>query len=569
MQRREQYLLAGLLGFVVLWQGGGWLMSALFDPFETRGAELSRLQKAVTEKEDKMLLLARANKSLREWQAISLPPDDTAKSKQPSVLNAQRLYMQWLTDLSQICGFEGLKVSTGGGEARKGNIYLPVVVKVEAEARYEQLVRFLDLFYRTDLLHRVTSLHVSTKGVSEGDPPLTISLDAEGLALLDCPPRRTLFSHTKLAAQLSDHGTTLQVTDPDEFSKLKDFRIQIKNEFLDVTAVNGADWTVQRGVERTLPGAYPEGTSVELVRLKSGQSEQTLEDFRKLIATNIFVKPAPPYKMKLAPLGEKSFVRGKTTDFTIAALSYDTLLGKPDFFLVGSPPAGFKLDRSGKVTWKPGDDIPAGKYEINIEVRHPSAPQGSLAETIAVRVREPKAPPKLGSTKPPKVFLNREWKYRPELVLSDASPTGFTWKLGDRAPQGISINSQTGELSWIPGDAIPIGELTIPLVVTDSDTLLPQATNLSLKVDVQDDAAQFTRLTGIFAVGDNKRVMLTDQSTDRKTELHEGDAFAISDLSGKIKQIGRKYVIMTLGQRDVRWDVGQSLREAQSNVTDN
>ncbi len=566
MQRREQYLLGLLLTAVVIWQAGGWVTSALFGPFETRRTELTSLQKTVTEKEDKMLMLARANKSLRDWQASSLPPDDTAKSKQPSALNAQRLYLQWLTDLSHLCGFESLKV-TPGGEARKGNVYISVVVKIEAEARYEQLVRFLDLFYRTNLLHRVSSLHVSTK-VFEGDPTLMIALDAEGLALLDAAPRRTLFPQTKLSEPLSEEGTTLQVVESDSFPQEPDFRIQIKHEFLKVTGMNGNKWTVERGVERTTPASSSEESLVELVRLKPGQSERTLEEFRELIAKNIFVKPPPPYKMKLVPLGEKAFVRGRAIDFTIAATNYDTLLGKPEFELVGSPPQGLKLDRSGKVTWRPADDLPSGKYEVQIEVRHPSAPQGVLSETFAIRLRDPKAPPKFSATKPPKVFLNREWKYRPELVTSDSTPAKFIWKLGDRPPAGLTINAQSGELTWMPGDDVPIGEMAVPIVVTDSD-ILPQSTTLSLKVDVQDDAAQFTRLTGIFAVGDNKRVFLTDQSTDRKTELHEGDAFAISDLRGTIKQIGRKYVIMTLGQRDIRWDVGQSLREAQAGIKDN
>src|SRR4051812_13717131 len=102
MQSRGQYLFGGLLTALVVWQAGGWVSSAVFGPFETRRGDLTRLQKSVTEKEDKLLMLARANKSLKDWKLISLPPDDNAKSRQPTALNAQRLYIQWLTDLAQL-----------------------------------------------------------------------------------------------------------------------------------------------------------------------------------------------------------------------------------------------------------------------------------------------------------------------------------------------------------------------------------------------------------------------------------------------------------------------------------
>ncbi|WP_010584174.1 Ig domain-containing protein [Schlesneria paludicola] len=566
MQRRQQYLLGGLIAVVLIWQGSGWVASAIFGPFETRREELTRLQQAVADKGDKLLSLARARKLLKEWQAISLPPDDLAKSKKPSARDAQRLYMQWLTDLAQLCGFEELKVTTSG-QTQKGNVYIAVVVKLDAEAKYDQLVRFLDLFYRTELMHRVTSLTISNK-VFEGDPALKISLDAEGLALIAAPSRRTIFPQTVLDADISDSDTTLEVVSSTGFPKEPGFRVQVLNEFLKVVEMNGNRWTVERGVERTVPSAAAEGTTIDLVRMKPEQSERTLEEFRALIASNIFVKPPPAYRMKLMASGEKVLTRGKSLDFTIGVSGYDTSQGKPEFAVVGTAPPGLKLDRFGKVSWKPADDIPAGRYELKFEVRHPSAPQGQMAETQAIRLRDPKTPPKLVTDQTPKVYLNREWKFQPELTKSDDNPSTYTWKLGDRAPAGLAINAKTGELTWTPGDEIAIGELPVAMIISDNDSP-PQATTLTLKLNVQDDAAQFTRLTGIFALGDNKRALLTDQSTDRKTELHEGDAFAISDLQGTIKQIDRKFLIMTLGQREIRWDMGQSLREAQARLKGN
>ena len=563
MQRREQLLLGGLLSAVVIWQGSGWVSSAVFGPFQARSEKLRILQKSVVDKEDQLLLLSRARKSLKTAQLSSLPPD-AGKSKRPDALNAQRLYLQWLTDISQLCEFEELKV-TPDRRFPNGNAYVSVVVKLEAKARYEQLVRFLDLFYRTDLTHRITSLRVTTKEF-EGDPLLGVTLEAEGLAMLDAPPRRTLFSQTKLTEELSEDGTEIRVAGLDDFPKQSGFRIRIKNEFLTVAAVDGTNWTVERGIDRTVAASYPRGTLIELVRYKPDQPDRSSDEFSELVATNIFVKPAPPYKLKLVPFGDKPFVRGKPNEFSIGVLGYDTSKGKPEFTIVGTPPPGLKLDKSGKVSWKPGSDVKADKYPLTIEVRHRSSPQ-SLTETMTIRLRDSTPSPKLAETKPSTVYLNREWSFQPVISAADSPSAKFSWKLGDKSPQGLTIDDKSGEIKWTPGDTVPTGETIVPLVVTDNDTP-PQSTTLSLKLDIRDDEASFTRLDTIFKIGDSKRAFLYDPSKNKKTELHEGDVFAVADLSGTVKQIGRKHVIMTLDQRDIRLDVGQSLREAQAKSKD-
>lgn len=563
MQNREKYLAVGLLAFVLLWQGSGWAYSIAFGPFESRALERERLQRLVKDKSDKELTLVKSQKALKELKAISLPPDGSAKSKQPHASRAHDLYSQWLNDLAELCEFDH-PVTTPTVENIKDKVYISVTVRLTAEARYEQLVKFLDLFYRTRLLHRITMLNIGTK-VFEGDPPLSIVLEAEGVALIDTPPRRTLFPQTKLAEDVTVDGTRIKVENTADFPKNGEFRIQIRNEFLHVKLEAGDYWTVERGQERTPPVAHAKGSTVELVILDPNQPDRTLAEFRQLVSSNIFVKPAPPYHLKVVPPGEKLFTRGKPNDFSISTTGWDTFLGKPKFAVVGEAPAGFKMDAAGRVTWRPTDDVPADKYEIKYEIVHPSAPEGRLIDTLTVRLRDPRPAPKLASAKPVRVFLNRTWKYVPELAGGDSATAGYTWKLGPNVPAGLTINAQSGELNWTPGDTVPMGETTVAVIATDNDTP-PQPTTLSLKLEVKDDAAQFTRLTTTFWVGENRRAFLYDQSTSRQTELHEGDAVAVSDVSGTVKQISKRYVIVSLGNSDLRWEVGQSLREAQGSV---
>ncbi len=561
MQRREQLLLGGLLAAVVIWQGSGYVASAIFGPFQTKSEELVRLKKSVSQKEDSMVLLARATKTLERATSISLPPDAVEKNRRPDALTAQRLYQTWLTDMAELCEFESTKVTPVRTMA-KGDVYVAVLVKLEAQPRYGQLVRFLDQFYRTNLMHRITSMHITAKEF-ELDPYLTVTLEAEGLALVGAPPRRTLFPQSELAADLSEEGTELRVSRLDDFPKKPGFRVRIKNEFLTVTAVDGEKWTVERGFDQTAPAPHLERTLVELVRQKPDRPDHSPYEFRKMIEKNIFVKPTPPYRLKLSPISDKPFVKGKSNDLTISALGYDSSKGKPEFVIAGDTPSGLKLDKNGKLTWKPGPDIVPEKYSLTFEVRHPSAPQGRLTETLTIRVRDGSATPKLSNAQPPTAFLNREWSFQPEVSAAEAPNAKYTWKLGDKPPEGLKIDNQTGEMKWAPGDAIPAGELSIPVVVTDGDTP-PQSTTLALKVEVRDDEASFTRLDIIFRNGDNKRAFLYDASRNRKTELREGEAFAVADLNGTVRQIGRKYIVVALGQNELRIDVGETIREAQT-----
>src|SRR5262249_52992774 len=75
-----------------------------------------------------------------------------------------------------------------------------------AQGTFERVCDFLYEFRRAGLLHRVRRMKLATDD-HKGDPKLDITLDVEGLALKDAPPRTTLFSDPDLADLPGDKPT--------------------------------------------------------------------------------------------------------------------------------------------------------------------------------------------------------------------------------------------------------------------------------------------------------------------------------------------------------------------------
>lgn len=256
MQKREKILATIFGAVIVLWLGMPVINSTFIEPIESRNQQLKALNQSIDQQEEKELELLRSAKQLGVWVKHSLPPDEH---------DAQRLYQEWLKDLAQLSGISDLKLSPGR-RIREGKTYIAVQVSLEGTATYQQMSHFLFHFYQTDLLQNIIGLDLKSTGTGKSDR-LEFKLTAEGLALTKAKPREHLFPRCKLASALKFDENKMKVLDTIEFPEQTPFRIRINQEFLTVSDISGNTWTIDRGVDKTVPAQYDAETPIEFAPL--------------------------------------------------------------------------------------------------------------------------------------------------------------------------------------------------------------------------------------------------------------------------------------------------------------
>jgi hypothetical protein len=575
---RDKQLLIGLVTLVVLWFGRGVIDSRVFAPFREESSRLATLKEDVAGLESQQVVLARSLKQLTDWKVASLPPDRIdPKSKTPSALNAQRLYLGWLTDLAQLSGMEGVKVvpgstktiSVGKGASTK-YVAMSVSVTLETSARYGQLCTFLDHFQRARLMQRINRLNIESPQ-SAGDPVLDIQIEAEGLALTDAPTRLTIFPETTLEQAIDDSAAEINIRPVAGFPAKAPFRIRLGSgttgEYANVTAIANDLWTIERGVDRTYARQHPEGATVEFAPVNPAIPALDTEAFRAILASNIFIKPPPPkeYKLKLGPFTEQAFARGESLNYTLPVSDYDPTLGKPELSIVGTLPPGLQLDRGvGKITWTPVKDQAIGKFPIKLEVRHPSAEKGLQSAEFNVVFREPNSVPTAGTIPPQVAYLGRLWSFSLPVKDVETPVEQLTFKL-DNPPAGVTYDPVKRQLTWTPAAPIVPGEQKISVTITDNG-VPAQSLTVSIPVKVEDDAAAFTFLVGSIAIDGVWQAWIYNRAADVRTILKQGDEVKVSDIQGTVSEIGKDFITLKQGDKEERLELGQNLRELPSSV---
>ncbi|MHB8805767.1 MAG: Ig-like domain-containing protein, partial [Coriobacteriia bacterium] len=135
------------------------------------------------------------------------------------------------------------------------------------------------------------------------------------------------------------------------------------------------------------------------------------------------------------------------------------------FGLAGDVPAGASIDATtGAFSWTPTEEQGPGIYEIHVTARGSASVD---AEMFTVTVNEVNVAPVMGAIGPVSIDECVESTFTVTATDVDLPANTLTFALGDDAPEGVSIGTTTGVISWTPTEAQGPDTYLLPVIVSD------------------------------------------------------------------------------------------------------
>jgi hypothetical protein len=194
MNPRER-LLAGILALLLVVVGGAFVIyEFIYSPIQARKNRISSERNEVESKSQQLAQIKKELARLERWKQLSLPQNASV---------ARREYEQYLSHLLMRSGFVSgsFAVTSKPPDTRsspvmsgKKPIYTRLAFTAVGPAKLESLVKFLEEFYRTPLMHEIKSLNIDRMpgtGVQRSDD-LNFNINVEALIVTDGDNREFL-----------------------------------------------------------------------------------------------------------------------------------------------------------------------------------------------------------------------------------------------------------------------------------------------------------------------------------------------------------------------------------------
>lgn len=536
-QKRKKILAGGLAAVILVFllrsTVDGWLRGPIRKlQSEVASAEASAKTLAADE-----LQLEVARRNLQDWKFTSLPPD---------VDIAQRLYREWIQALAEECGFSRLSVVPASKSTQKEFSTIAVEVR-RAEADLEGLKRFLFLFDQADMLHRISALTIDSPS-PKGNPRLTVSFTAEGLSATGADPRIELLPRTPLLNAVKESDSQIVVAPNEAFpiaespEEFEPFLVRIDRELLRVDAVTESGWKVLRAQEGTKAAAHTANAVVELFPVAWDRKEKTQAQYESVVKSSVFVIPSPPksYTPRLTGVTSKTIKPGEEVKFTAKADGLDPELGEAQFALTDAA-EGMQINpTTGEFLWTPPAELPSGEYTATVVMTQTKNPEANVDSKLKVTIKTPNTPPTITLKPAAVVVLEKEFVTTAKAEDADPNST-LTFSLGSGSPEGLKIDPKTGEIKWTPPKTFTPGKYDVEVKVTDSGDD-PKTASAKIALDVQDDFAKLTILSGILGKDRVLYAWFRNKATDKVTPLKEGDKLTVSEIDAEVISISERVV---------------------------
>ncbi len=189
-------------------------------------------------------------------------------------------------------------------------------------------------------------------------------------------------------------------------------------------------------------------------------------DFETFVVTVTRPNSAPT----LGLIADQQVAEGELLTLNLADLADDADL--PDEMLrfsLTQGPSGLVLGDGGALSFRPSEAQGPGVYPVTVAVA--DALGASATRSFNITVSEVPSAPVLLPLGDRTAQATRTLTLQPLASDADLPAQGLTYSLGEGAPEGASINPQTGAITWTPSEDQVGQEFTFQVTVTDGTGL--------------------------------------------------------------------------------------------------
>src|ERR1019366_7455454 len=170
-------------------------------------------------------------------------------------------------------------------------------------------------------------------------------------------------------------------------------------------------------------------------------------------------------------IADQTVNEGTTFTLTLPASDPDLPNDTLSFSLGAGAPPGMTIDSAnGIIQWSTGEADGPGTNFITVNVRDSGNPPLTNSRTFKLVVNEVNSPPTLAPIADQVINAGHLLSVACSATDSDLPAQTLTYSLGAGAPGGMSIEQQTGLLTWRPGSAQVGTTNRVSVVVSDNGT---------------------------------------------------------------------------------------------------